>query len=204
MPPKRSKSSAVSTSVRHAFQELLQRAQTSPAKVRSRWDEWLDEDAPSPTSTRELLSRGSGHLISVDDLLALSYCLDVSPASVLRLGWALERFPVVNIKRREAVAAARRMDDWLWSMAPLPGQDPVFFDKHRPVKLLVRDLGSDFLPSLVAEIQLHVESFVAAAAEGEVRQMTESRQQIDALLNRIQMTVKRSGRLQAGIDSWPR
>jgi len=108
------------------------------------WKRHLPATAPKDrTTVGDLLQvDGGSATVTVDQLVYMSYLLDVSPPVVLRRAHDVDPWPMVPSDPTAPGKSRRRpdrkhMDDWLWGYRELPGQDKSFYQMHQPLRLWI-------------------------------------------------------------------
>jgi len=199
----RQRAKPVSQAVRGAFETLKRRLNVKAPAVRQTWQARLDVEVPALRTMGELLGSAGTHGVSVDDLLCLSYCLGVSPAATLRLAWRQEPWPLLDRTQPGAGGGNRVMDDWLWGLRPLPGQDLVEFEKNMPGKLLIREGGFGLRGEWALRLGYELEQLLEAADEARGDEMRAAESRLKNSLTRLAQSVQARGGLAVQDEERP-
>lgn len=175
----------VSRAVRRACARMLERASQKVPDLLRAWEDRLDVPTPIDRTLRDRFAFGLDQSMTVEDLVYLSYLLNVSPPSLLREAWKEDAWPMLQHDHLGFGDHSNYMDDWLWGYRPLPGQDDEFFTRHQPVRLLVQPGGPTSLGTKFLAIHSELARLEAAARAGNAALQSDSARALVKMLRAI-------------------
>lgn len=189
----------ISSAVRNAFERLLRRSGADAEDIVSRWNTKLDAPKTNGRKIRHLISNRSEGGVRVDDLLRVSYCLNVSPGVVLDLAWRDDPWDFLNLTVSGASVPRSRMSRWLAGREPLPGQDEKYFSQHQMPEAIIQEGGPGWVGSLHLAFLDAIEAALSAARVGDTQALRDAEQRLRAICLSAARAISKHGALE-GLD----